>query len=66
MLYTGLVDGPLTKRGTGFASMSWDANDDLWASQNGQVVMFRGTQNDAAAELWPRWFPSTCSKRAYR
>jgi hypothetical protein len=24
--------------------MSWDADDDLWASQNGQVVMLHGTQ----------------------
>jgi hypothetical protein len=44
-LYTGMVGGQLTKRGTGFASMSWDVDDDLWASQNDQVVMFRGTQN---------------------
>jgi hypothetical protein len=44
-LYTGLVGGSLTKRGTGFASMSWDIDDDLWVSQNGQVVMFRGTEN---------------------
>jgi hypothetical protein len=43
-LYTGLVNGRLTKRGTGFTSMSWDADDDLWASQNGQVVMLHGTQ----------------------
>jgi hypothetical protein len=43
-LYTGLVDGHLTKRGTGFTSMSWDADDDLWAAQDGQVVMFHGTQ----------------------
>jgi hypothetical protein len=46
VLYTGLVDGPLTKRGTGFASLSWDNGDDLWTSQNGQVVMFRSTQNE--------------------
>jgi hypothetical protein len=44
-LYTGLVDGPLTKRGSGFMTMSWDPNDNLWASQGAQVVMFRGTQN---------------------
>jgi Lipoprotein LpqB beta-propeller domain/Sporulation and spore germination len=45
-LYTGrLVDGSLTKRGAGFMAMSWDANDDLWASQGGQIVMFRGTSN---------------------
>jgi hypothetical protein len=44
-LYAGLVGGTLTRRGTGFASVSWNVDDDLWAAQNGQVVMFRGTQN---------------------
>lgn len=45
-LYAGrLVDGSLTKRGTGFTAISWDVNDDLWALQGGQVVMFRGTSN---------------------
>ena len=44
-LYVGLVGGTLTRRGTGFASVSWDVDDNLWAAQNGQVVMFRGTQN---------------------
>jgi hypothetical protein len=42
-LYTGLIGGPLAKRGSGFVSMSWDANDDLWVSQGGQIDMFRGT-----------------------
>jgi hypothetical protein len=45
-LYTGLVggvgDGALTKRGGGYVSMSWDSSDDLWASANTQIVMFRG------------------------
>ncbi len=44
-LYTGLVNGPLTKRGSGFVTMSWDPNDNLWASQGAQLVMFRSTQN---------------------
>jgi len=45
-LYAGrLLDGSLTKRGTGFTTISWDVNDDLWALQSGQVVMFRGTSN---------------------
>lgn len=46
-LYTGFVGGPLTKRGTGFMAMSWDVNDDLWASasQGNQVEMFRSTRN---------------------
>jgi hypothetical protein len=42
-LYTGLVGGPLTKQGSGYAAISWDGNDDLWASLGAQVVMFRGT-----------------------
>ena len=25
--------------------MSWDVNDDLWAAQGDQIVMFRGTAN---------------------
>jgi hypothetical protein len=42
-LYTGrLAGGSLTKRGSGFVAMSWDVNDDLWASQGEQIVMFRG------------------------
>lgn len=44
-LYTGTLGGPLTKRGTGFVAMSWDASDNLWASQNNQIVEFRGTAN---------------------
>lgn len=45
-LYTGFVaSGQLTKRGTGFASVSWDVDDNLWAAQAGQIVVFRGTQN---------------------
>ena len=43
-LYTGLVGGPRpTARGNGFVSISWDASDNLWASQGGQIDMFRGT-----------------------
>jgi hypothetical protein len=42
-LYTGRVaDGSPTKRGSGFMAISWDASDDLWASQGTQIVMFRG------------------------
>jgi hypothetical protein len=45
-LYTGtMTGGSLTKRGTGFVAMSWDANDDLWASEGDQIVVFRGTSN---------------------
>jgi hypothetical protein len=41
-LYTGLVGGDLARRGTGYVAMSWDVNDDLWASAGNQIVMFRG------------------------
>jgi Sporulation and spore germination len=41
-LYTGLVGGALARRGTGYVAMSWDVNDDLWASAGDQIVMFRG------------------------
>jgi hypothetical protein len=45
-LYAGrLVGGSLTRQGTGFTAISWDVNDNLWALQGGQVVMFRGTSN---------------------
>ncbi len=44
-LYTGPIDGSLTKRGSGYVTMSWDANDDLWASQGTQTYMFRGAAN---------------------
>ncbi|HEX9042191.1 MAG TPA: LpqB family beta-propeller domain-containing protein [Trebonia sp.] len=42
-LYTGLVGGALGKRGDGYATMSWDGNDNLWTAQGGQVIMYRVT-----------------------
>jgi hypothetical protein len=39
-LYTGLFGGVLAKRaGTGYTSVSWDRNDDLWATENTQIVV---------------------------
>jgi hypothetical protein len=39
-LYTGALRGPLAKRGlTGYTSVSWDTNDNLWATENEQVVV---------------------------
>jgi hypothetical protein len=46
-LYGGVATGPLFERGTGYVSLSWDVNDNLWASTGGRIVMFRasaGTQ----------------------
>ena len=40
-LYTGVLGGTLAKRGTGYTSISWDVNDDLWAAQGSQIQMFR-------------------------
>jgi len=40
-LYTGALGGALTKRGTGYTSISWDVSDDLWAAQGNEIVMFR-------------------------
>jgi Lipoprotein LpqB beta-propeller domain/Sporulation and spore germination len=40
-LYTGLVNGALTKRSGSYVTMSWDVSDDLWASQGDQIVEFR-------------------------
>jgi Lipoprotein LpqB beta-propeller domain/Sporulation and spore germination len=48
-LYTGLIAGPLTKRGAGYQSISWDANDDLWASVGDQLFLFRGSQGSKQA-----------------
>lgn len=43
VLYTGPVGGKLVKRGTGFTSMSWDSNDQLWATEGDEVFMLRPT-----------------------
>jgi Lipoprotein LpqB beta-propeller domain/Sporulation and spore germination len=47
-LYTGLITGPLAKRGTGYRAMSWDVNDDLWASHNDHVVLLRDSATSKA------------------
>jgi hypothetical protein len=41
-LYTGLIGGDLARRGSGYVAISWDVNDDLWASAGDQIVVFRG------------------------
>ena len=53
-LFIGRAGGPLLKRaGTGYTSMSWDPNDDLWATSGGQVVMLRGDANADQAQGKP-------------
>jgi hypothetical protein len=39
-LYGGVVGGPLIQRGTGYEALSWDDNDNLWASSGVKIVMF--------------------------
>jgi len=45
-LYTGLVGGTLTRRDSGYVAMSWDVNDDLWASAGTQIVVFRNVAGE--------------------
>jgi len=40
VIYAGPVGGPLVRRpGTGYTTMSWDPNDDLWAAGSEGIVM---------------------------
>ena len=42
-LYIGPVGGRLVKRnGTGYTTISWDPDDNLWATTSDQIVMVRG------------------------
>lgn len=40
-LYAGPVGRPLVARGSGYVAISWDVNDNLWASAGTRIVMFR-------------------------
>ena len=42
-LYAGVVGDQLVERGTGYASLSWDVNDNLWTSTGERIVMFRAS-----------------------
>ncbi len=46
-LYTGPVGGKLVKRGTGFTSMSWAPDGDLWTTSGAQIFMLRGDASPA-------------------
>jgi hypothetical protein len=55
-LFIGPVGGRLTQRGgsTGFSSMSWDPNGDLWAATVGnQIVKLRGDASPGAPGFQP-------------
>jgi Lipoprotein LpqB beta-propeller domain/Sporulation and spore germination len=42
-LFIGPIAGPLVKRGgSGYTSISWDPDDNLWATTGGQIVMLHG------------------------
>lgn len=44
-LYTAPLGAPLVKRGNGFLAISWDISDQLWATTQDQILMFRGAAN---------------------
>jgi hypothetical protein len=53
-LYIGPVGGKLVKRaGTGYTTISWDPNDNLWATTSDQVVMVRGDARPNAPQGQP-------------
>jgi hypothetical protein len=48
-LFVGRVGGPVTKRsGTLYSTVSWDLNDNLWATMDDQLVMLRGAASQGA------------------
>jgi hypothetical protein len=50
-LYTGPLGGGLVKRaGSGYTTMSWDADDDLWATAAGDLYMLAGNSSQQSAQ----------------
>jgi hypothetical protein len=50
-LYTGAIGQPLVKRqGSGYSSMSWDPNDNLWTVMGGEVDVLRGDVTSQGAQ----------------
>ncbi|MGH3164584.1 MAG: LpqB family beta-propeller domain-containing protein, partial [Trebonia sp.] len=50
-LFTGAIGGPLVKRqSSGYTSMSWDSNDELWAVAGGDLYMLRGDVTAQSAQ----------------
>ena len=62
-LYAGPVGRPLARRGTGYLSVSWDENDNLWASLGNRIVMFRGSAN--TRQPLGQMVPVTVSSTSY-
>lgn len=53
-LFIGPMGRPLAKRdGTGYTSISWDSDDNLWATSDGQIVMLRGTADPSGPQGKP-------------
>lgn len=42
-LYAGILGDPLVKRGSGYSSISWDVDGDLWVTAGNRIVMFHGS-----------------------
>jgi lipoprotein LpqB-like beta-propeller protein/sporulation and spore germination protein len=50
IVYTGPVGGPLARRtGTGYTTMSWDPNDNLWVAGSNGIVMLRANASPRSA-----------------
>lgn len=50
IVYAGPVGGPLAPRtGTGYTTMSWDPNDNLWAAGSNGIVMLRANASPRSA-----------------
>ena len=53
-LFVGRVGHPLAKRaGAGYTSISWDSNDNLWATMDSMIVMLNGTAGPATPQGKP-------------
>ena len=50
-VYTGVIGHPLIRRqGSGYSSMSWDLNDNLWAVMGGAAFVLRGNVTSQSAQ----------------
>ncbi len=53
-LFTGRLGGKLMMRaGTGYTDMSWDARNNLWATNGNQIVMLRGAVSPGQPQAQP-------------